>query len=142
MAMTGPQDGDGEMLGDHTDDRVVTDKLRGRIAELEAARGAIKRYNAACRRGDADPSTLSPELQRELEQAISEGQCPAGTFPGYVLVNLRQSTCRARKQLAQLESQAPTELASNDPLPQAIQADIERAARESRMVPAEGWREG
>jgi Domain of unknown function (DUF3560) len=75
----------------YSDDPDAIVKFRARIAEHENDRDTIKAYNAACRKGTADPATLSDRLRSDLQTAINawgESQCPNGRFPAYTLSNL------------------------------------------------------
>jgi hypothetical protein len=90
----------------YSDDADAIPRLRERIAELEGERTTIKAYNAACRKGTADPATLPLKLARELASSISvwgDIQCKGGRFPSYVLRNLGGNINRNKKRLAALE---------------------------------------
>lgn len=89
----------------YSDDPDAVARLTERIAALERERDTIKAYNAACRRGTADPATLPDELARELADSIKawgDIQCPGGRFPSYTLSNLQANIRRNRKRLEQL----------------------------------------
>ncbi len=89
----------------YSDDPDALARLRERIAELESERDTIKAYNAACRKGTADATTLPPKLARELVSSIrvwGEGQCAGGRFPAYTLRNLSANISRNRKRLEKL----------------------------------------
>jgi hypothetical protein len=89
----------------YSDDPDAVAKLRERLAALEGERDAIKAYNAAARKGAADPSTLPVKLARELDTALlawGASQCPQGQFPGYVLSNLSANIARNRRRLTSL----------------------------------------
>jgi Domain of unknown function (DUF3560) len=89
----------------YSDDPDAIARLTERIAALERERDTIKAYNAACRKGTADPATLPDNLARELADAIKawgDIQCPGGRFPSYTLSNLQANIRRNRKRLEQL----------------------------------------
>ena len=86
----------------YSDDPDAIAKLTERIAALEHERDTIKTYNAACRKGTADPSTLPDALARELADAIKawgDIQCSGGRFPSYTLSNLSANIRRNRHRL-------------------------------------------
>jgi Domain of unknown function (DUF3560) len=94
----------------YSDDHDAVERLRERVAELEAQREWIKRYNATCRKGAPDPAILSAEQRAELASCISvwgDVQCKGGRFPSYVLTNLGGNISRQRKRLEALEAQPP-----------------------------------
>jgi hypothetical protein len=89
----------------YSDDPDAIVKLRARIIERESERDTIKAYNAACRKGTADPATLPDRLRNDLQAAINawgESQCPNGRFPAYTLSNLSANIRRDRQRLASL----------------------------------------
>jgi hypothetical protein len=91
----------------YSDDPDAIVRLRARIAERENDRDTIKAYNAACRKGTADPATLPDRLRRDLQASISawgESQCPNGGFPAYTLSNLSANIRRDRQRLTDLTS--------------------------------------
>jgi hypothetical protein len=93
----------------YSDDPDAAAKLRQRLAELEKRRATIKAYNAACRKGTADPATLPADLARELADAINAWggyQCPGGRFPSYMLSNLSGNISRNKRRLADLERES------------------------------------
>lgn len=93
----------------YSDDADAIEQLETRIAGLEDERSAIKAHNAACRKGTADPSTLSAKLQRELANAVKvwgDVQCPGGRFPKYTLENLGSRISKDRKRLAGMRAGA------------------------------------
>lgn len=93
----------------YSDDHDAIDRLRERIAELEAERDRIKAYNATCRKGSTpDPSLLDDKQRRDLAvaQQYQPHACKNGRFPGYGLSNLSGNISRQRKRLAQLEQEA------------------------------------
>lgn len=82
----------------YSDDEDACDRLRARIAELEAEREACKAANVAYRRGHkAELAAMTP-YQRD--QAMPHR--------GYELTNLGGNITRNRKRLADLERQAAT----------------------------------
>jgi Domain of unknown function (DUF3560) len=95
----------------YSDDPDVAAKLRERLAELVGERDTIKAYNAAARKGAADPGTLPDKLARELDAALrawGATQCPQGQFPGYVLRNLSANIARNKRRLTSLtEGECP-----------------------------------
>jgi hypothetical protein len=93
----------------YSDDHDAIDKLRERIAGLEAERDAVKAYNATCRKGAPNPSLLTAHQRGGLEtqarhmpdyHARIKQQCPP-----YMLSNLSGNISTQRKRLAQLEAQ-------------------------------------
>lgn len=101
----------------YSDDDDAIDKLRARIAELEAERDRVKAYNTTCRKGAPDLSLLTPYQRGGLEtqarhmpdyHARIKQQCPP-----YMLSNLSGNIGKQRKRLEQLEREATTRLAGN-----------------------------
>lgn len=93
----------------YSDDADAITRLKERIAGLENERNAIKAYNAACRKGTADPATLPDNLERELANSIrvwGDVQCPGGRFPSYTLRNLSGNISRQKSRLAALTAGA------------------------------------
>ncbi len=93
----------------YSDDADAITRLTERIAGLESERDTIKAYNAACRKGTADPATLPAKLARELASSISvwgDVQCPGGRFPSYTLRNLSGNISRQKRRLATLTAGA------------------------------------
>jgi hypothetical protein len=91
----------------YDDDADALERLREKVARLEAKRERIKRYNASARKGAADPSILSDAERADLVSCVRCRQADAGgPFPGYVLRNLGGNITRARKRLAELEAGA------------------------------------
>lgn len=96
----------------YSDDPDAIVRLTERIAALERERATIKAYNAACRKGTADPATLPDTLARELADAIKawgDIQCPGGRFPSYTLSNLSANIRRNRQRLEQLTREGRTQ---------------------------------
>jgi hypothetical protein len=93
----------------YSDDADAITRLTERIAGLESERDTIKAYNAACRKGTADPATLPAKLARELASSIrvwGDVQCPGGRFPSYTLRNLSGNISRQKRRLAALTAGA------------------------------------
>jgi hypothetical protein len=91
----------------YSDDPDAVDRLRERIASLEAERDRIKRFNASCRKGNPDESILDTKQLADLN--VTRRVTPyslgkGGSFPGYVLSNLSGNIKRNRDRLAQLEA--------------------------------------
>jgi hypothetical protein len=94
----------------YSDDADAITRLTERIAGLERERDTIKAYNAACRKGTADPATLPGNLARELASSIrvwGDVQCPGGRFPSYTLRNLSGNISRHKRRLAALTAEGP-----------------------------------
>lgn len=93
----------------YSDDADAITRLTERIAGLERERDTIKTYNAACRKGTADPAMLPAKLARELASSIrvwGDAQCPGGRFPSYTLRNLSGNISRQKRRLAALTAGA------------------------------------
>jgi hypothetical protein len=93
----------------YSDDADAITRLTERIAGLESERDTIKAYNAACRKGTADPAALPAKLARELASSIrvwGDVQCPGGRFPSYTLRNLSGNISRQKRRLAALTAGA------------------------------------
>lgn len=90
----------------YNDDTDAADRLRERIADLEAQRDRIKAYNATCRKGSTPDLSILDDRQR-AELASVQKHTPynskGGRFPGYALSNLSGNISRQRKRLADLE---------------------------------------
>lgn len=92
----------------YSDDDDAIDRLRDRLADLEAQRDRIKAYNASCRKGAPDLSLLDDKQRRDLAQTAKVAPYfvgDKGQFPGYALRNLAGNITRNRKRLAALEAQ-------------------------------------
>jgi len=91
----------------YSDDDDAVEKLRERVADLEAERDRIKRFNATARKGSPDFSILT---ERETAELLSVAKHAAyqlgkgGSFPAYKLTNLAGNIKRNRDRLAQLEA--------------------------------------
>jgi hypothetical protein len=91
----------------YSDDPDAVDRLRERIAELEAERDRIKRYNASCRKaakagGTGDLSILDDKQRAKIVSLARV--CPyqvraGGAFPAYVSGNLSGNIGRLRGRL-------------------------------------------
>ena len=92
----------------YSDDVDGAERMRQRLASLEAERDRIKSYNASCRKAKAnhgDLSLLAEDEKRVLLNCIrfQPYACKDGQFPAYHLQNLSRKIARNRKRLAQLE---------------------------------------
>lgn len=93
----------------YSDDPDATDRLRDKIATLEAERDRIKRYNATARKSGPDkPGDLSILTEAEKADLLSvlkhaPYQSKNGAFPSYKLSNLGKTIKTARDRLASLE---------------------------------------
>lgn len=94
----------------YSDDHDACDKLRERIAHLEAQRDRVKAYNASCRKGTPDVSLLDDAQRASLESAQrwTPGfmERKRGQMPPYVLSNLSGEIKRNRDRLAMIEPQS------------------------------------
>jgi|SRR5581483_4787244 len=90
----------------YSDDEDAVERLEARLAELEAERDRIKRYNASCRAGEPDWSILTPAEQQRHRRTLEVAgfQCKRGAFPAYHLSNLAGNIKRNRDRLAELRS--------------------------------------
>lgn len=89
----------------YSDDPDAVERLEARIADLEAERDRVKRYNVTCRKGAPDRSILTAEQVRDLESMIrvwGDVQCKGGVFPSYHLSGISANISRLRKRLAGL----------------------------------------
>lgn len=90
----------------YSDDEDATDRLRERIASLEAERDRIKAYNASCRKGAPDVELLDERQRAELASVarLAPYQLRAnGAGPAYWSALLSGNIGRQRKRLAELE---------------------------------------
>lgn len=95
----------------YSDDPDAPERLAERIAELEAERDRIKRYNASCRKaakagGVGDTTILTDEERAKLVRLAET--CPeqlraGGATPAYWSSNLSGNISRLRKRLDALE---------------------------------------
>ena len=95
----------------YSDDDDAVERLRERIAELEAERARIKAYNASCRKaakagGTGDTSILTDAERADLLSLAKYAPYQlraGGAFPAYKLSNLSGNIKRNRDRLAELE---------------------------------------
>lgn len=99
----------------YSDDHDAADRLREKIAGLEAQREQIKRYNASCRKaakaGESigDLTLLDAELKADIlttARACAYMLGKGGAFPAYKLTNLGATIRTAQKRLDDIESGA------------------------------------
>jgi hypothetical protein len=91
----------------YSDDDDAADRLRERIADLEAQRARIVAYNAACRKAGkctAEALTLLDDKQRADMLSLARiGMARAnGTFPAYALSNLSGNLSQQRARLERM----------------------------------------
>ena len=101
----------------YDDDADAIERLRERIARLEAERDRIKAYNASCRRGQPDPSLLDERQREQLESVRRHAPYQlgkGGAFPSYALSNLSGNLARNRQRLARLLDEAGRRPAAED----------------------------
>jgi hypothetical protein len=90
----------------YSDDLDAVQRLRERIAGLEAERDRVKRYNASCRRGVRDLEILDDRQRAQLESVAKVAPYQLGkngAAPAYWSANLSGNIGRQRKRLAELE---------------------------------------
>ncbi len=99
----------------YSDDPDASERLRERIAELEAERERITTYNKAARAAHKagrpisaeDLAILSPRQAADLATLARVGMMrPDGAFPAYATTNLGGNIGRLRERLAQLDRPA------------------------------------
>lgn len=96
----------------YSDDEDACERLREKIAALEAKRDRYKAYNASCRqRRTAGDTALLDDAQRAELLSIARN-CPYqlgkhGEFPGYATSNLGATINAARKRLDKLSGDRP-----------------------------------
>jgi hypothetical protein len=93
----------------YSDDPDAIERLRERIADLEAQRDRIKAYNASCRKGARNVDLLDPKQQQDLAGIAKHASYQLGKrgeYPSYALSNLGGNIKRNRDRLARLERQA------------------------------------
>lgn len=87
----------------YDDDPDAAERLRERLADLEAQRKGIKAYNASCRKGRPDESLMHQAQRAEIATLrridFLRGD---GGFGTYALSNLSQKIARYRGRLARL----------------------------------------
>lgn len=91
----------------YSDDEDAVDRLKERIAGLEAERASIKAYNASCRKGARDVDLLDKSQQENLVSIAKYASFQLGKngeFPSYALSNLSGNINRQKKRLAELEA--------------------------------------
>jgi len=88
----------------YSDDHDAVDRIKAKIATLEAERNRIKYINREARKGDGWPERISPPLTDKEKQDIemaAQFNNTAG-YPSYALSNLSGNLSRLRKRLAAL----------------------------------------
>ena len=87
------------------DDEDAIDRLRERIADLEAQRDRIKAYNATCRKGAPDLSLLDAKQQGEIATILRvvPYQSKGGAFPAYALSGINGNIARNKKRIEEIE---------------------------------------
>ena len=92
----------------YSDDPDAIERLRAKLADLEAERARIVAYNASCRAaakagGHGDVSILGEDGRRTVELCAQAGQLrPGWALPPYALSNLAGNIARVRERLAEL----------------------------------------
>lgn len=88
----------------YSDDTDAIERLDERIADLEAQRDRIKRYNVTCRKGSPDLSILSEIQQKGLLSCARAGQVRDNrAMPKYVLSNMSADIRRNTQRRDQLK---------------------------------------
>lgn len=99
-----------EAQADHaiySDDKDAAERLTERIAELEAERDRVKRYNATARKGAPDYSLLAEDDRKALMSMARVGQLRDDrAIPRYHLTNLSANINRQKKRLEALRDAA------------------------------------
>jgi hypothetical protein len=99
----------------YDDDPDAVERLTERLAELEAERDRIKRYNASCRKGARDFSILTADERADLASTAKAAPYmigKKGEMPAYKLRNLTGNIKRNRDRLEVVKKrQARTEAA-------------------------------
>lgn len=105
----------------YSDDPDAPERLREKLASLEAERDRIKAYNKSCRAAAKSGQsfgdlTLLDEAQRKSLE-ITARVCPyqlgkGGSSPAYVLTNLGGNISRAKERLAEIERRAARQAAA------------------------------
>jgi hypothetical protein len=95
----------------YSDDEDAIERLRERIAGLEAERKRITDYNRSCRKAAktgelGDLSLLDSKQQRQIAtlSGLSHQVRSGGAFPAYATSNLSGNIGRLKKRLAGLEA--------------------------------------
>lgn len=98
----------------YSDDPDAIERLRERIADLEAARDRITAYNKACRKaGRVTPEAVAllDDAQRSSLESITKYAAfqlrAGGAFPPYMTSNLSGQISKARERLARMEDPTP-----------------------------------
>jgi hypothetical protein len=94
----------------YSDDPDAIERLEQKVADLEAQRDRIKRYNASCRKGTPDLSILDDRQRDDLAtiaRVASYQVGDKGQFPSYALSNLGGVISSTRKRLDGLRNPAP-----------------------------------
>ncbi len=86
------------------DDPAALDKLRAKLAAMEAQRETIKRQNRAARKGDPETVALITRIYR-----VTDWHDPKKGHPSYVLSNLGANIRRVKQRIADLERTAGRE---------------------------------
>lgn len=102
----------------YRDDPDELDRLRAKLATLEAERDRIKRYNATCRKGTPDWSILTEHEQARHRDTlrVAGWQCKGDAFPSYHLSNLSGTIKTVRDRIAEAERRA-ARVAAGTPTP-------------------------
>ena len=97
----------------YSDDPDAVERLRERIAGLEAERDRVKAFNATCRKGEPDWTLLTEREARNLRRtaevsaySVTDRAGRFRGFPSYHLTNLSGNIARQRKRLQALERKA------------------------------------
>lgn len=91
----------------YSDDADAAERLAERIAELEAERDRVKRYNATARTGEPDYSILSDDLRATMISMARAGQLRDDrAIPRYHLANLSADIRRNKQRLEALRAAA------------------------------------
>ncbi len=99
----------------YSDDPDAVERLRERVAELEAERDRIRRFNDSARKaakagGVGDTSVLTERERADLltlARIAAYQLRPGGAFPAYKLSNLAGNIGRLRERLEAIERQPP-----------------------------------
>jgi hypothetical protein len=93
----------------YDDDPDAVDRLRERIAGLEAERDRIKAYNTSCRKRTPNESLLN-DRERSILASVKRLTPSAlgrnGSYPAYHLSNLNGNIARNRQRLRRLTGEA------------------------------------
>lgn len=93
----------------YDDDPDAIDRLREKLADLEAQRNGIREYNKTCRKGSPDRSLLHPVQLQRLEGAEARNDLVFHvnadmSFDSYVAANLGGVISSTRKRIQKLEA--------------------------------------